>query len=212
VPEGVYRRLLLEKIAKIVGLLPEDLQRQWDAADARDASGQPTPSVDRSPALPQRASTQRPTTHAQGSAGRGSLVRQAIACLLSFPPIAQEVTQQERDQLNASQEPGVALLCELLDNLRAQPARVPGQVIERWRGRPGGEALEKLLRSEQILGEAGAATIELKATLRKLAERALQKRLETLELKSVSSRLEPEELKEFQLLMSKLGARAARGA
>ena len=85
-------------------------------------------------------------------------------------------------------------------------------MIERWRGRPGGEALEKLLRSEQILGEAGAATIELKATLRKLADRALKKRLETLELKSVSSRLEPEELKELQLLMSKLGARDARGA
>jgi DNA primase len=211
VPEGVYRRLLLEKVAKIVLLSPEDLQREWDAADARAASRQPAAPTARSPDPLQRASAQRFPAHAQGSAGRGSLVRQAIARLLAFPPIAQEVTPEEREGLNSSQEPGVGLLCELLDNLRAQPARVPGQVIERWRDRPGGEALEKLLQSEQILGEAAAAATELKATLRRLAERALQRRLEALELKSVSSRLEPEELKEFQLLMSKLVARDARG-
>jgi len=208
VPEGVYRRLLLEKVAKIVLLSPQDLQREWDAADTRT---EPTAAAARSLDPLQRASTQRFPAHAQSSAGRGSLVRQAIARLLAFPPIAQEVTQEEREGLNSAQEPGVALLCELLDNLRAQPARVPGQVIERWRDRPGGEALEKLLQSEQILGEAAAAATELKATLRKLAERALQRRLEALELKSVSGRLEPDELKEFQLLMSKLATRDARG-
>jgi DNA primase len=209
VPEGVYRRLLLQKLAKIVLLSPEDLQRQWDAAaDTRGPSGQPAPPAPHSPTVPQR-----PPAHGQtqSSAGRGSLVRQAIARLLAFPAIAQDVTQEERQGLNSSQEPGVGLLCELLDNLSAQPARVSGQVIERWRDRPGGEALEKLLQSEQILGEAAAAATELKATLRKLAERALQRRLEALELKSVSSRLEPEELKEFQDLMSKLGMRSARG-
>ncbi len=211
VPEGVYQRLLLDKVAKIVGMTPEVLQREWDAADARAASGQPAPSAARSPQPLQRGSPQRSAARAQSSAGRGSLVRQAIARLITFPPIAQEVTLEEREALNGSQEPGVALLCELLDNLRAQPARVPGQVIERWRDRPGGEALEKLLQSEQILGEAAAAATELKATLRRLAQRALQRRLEALELKSVSSRLEPDELKEFQILMSKLVAAGARG-
>ena len=211
-PEGVYRRLLLEKVAKIVLLSPEDLQREWAAGDTHGAaSGQSAPSAADSRGPLQRASTQRLPGHAQTSAGRGSLVRQAIARLLAFPPIAQEVTPEEREGLNSLQEPGVGLLCELLDNLRAQPARVSGQVIERWRDRPGGEALEKLLQSEQILGEVAAAATELKATLRKLAERALQRRLEALELKSVSSRLEPEEMKEFQLLMSKLVARDARG-
>ncbi|MFI4884126.1 MAG: DNA primase [Steroidobacterales bacterium] len=196
VPEGVYRRLLLEKIAKIVLLSPENLQREWDASSAP----------------PQGTSAPGSAPRAPGSAGRGSVVRQAIACLLSFPSIAQEVTAAERDGLSSCEEPGVTLLRELLDNLRAQPARVPGQVIERWRDRPGGEALQKLLQSEQILGGAAAATAELKGTLRKLAERTLQKRLEALELKSISSRLDAEELMEFQSLMSKLVARDARGA
>jgi len=196
-PEGVYRRLLLEKVAKIVLLSPEKLQREWDVADSHSV----TPL--------ERTSTPAFSGRTQSSAGRGSLVRQAIARLLTFPPIAQEITPEERDGLNSSQEPGLGLLCELLDNLRMQPARVPGQVIERWQGRPGGEALEKLLQSEQILGDAAAAAIELKATLRRLAERALQKRLEALELKSISSRLEPDELLEFQSLMSKLKAHGA---
>ncbi|MGH7997789.1 MAG: toprim domain-containing protein, partial [Opitutaceae bacterium] len=189
VPEGVYRRLLLEKVAKIVGMTAEDLQRQWDGGP----------------------SAQRSAANTRNSAGRGSLVRQAIARLLSFPAIALEVTQEEREGLNSSGEQGVGLLCELLDNLRAQPARVPGQVIERWRDRPGGEALEKLLQTEQILGDASAAAVELRATLRKLADRALRSRLEALELKSVSSRLDAEERKEFQSLMSQWAAREARG-
>ena len=210
VPEGVFRRLLLQKVAKIVLLSPEDLQREWDAADARAPSGQSVPLGTRSSEPLQRASAQTSPAHVQTSAGRGSLVRQAIARLLAFPPIAQEVAQEERDGLNSSEEPGIGLLCELLDNLRAQPARVPGQVIERWRNRPGGEALEKLLQSEQILGDAVAASSELKAALRRLAVRSLERRLEALELKSVSGRLEPEELKEFQSLMSKLASRDVR--
>ncbi|MGH8169776.1 MAG: DNA primase [Steroidobacteraceae bacterium] len=210
VPPGVYHRLLLERVAKIVGMTAVDLQREWDAADARAASGA-SPAA-RFPDPLQRAFAQKSPAQAQSSAGRGSLVRQAIARLLAFPPIAQEVTPEEREGLSSSQEPGVGLLCELLDNLRAQPARVSGQIIERWRDRPGGEALEKLLQSEQILGEAPAAAAEFRATLRKLAVRALQRRVEALELKSVSSRLDPEELKEFQSLMSKLALFGTRGA
>ena len=210
-PEGVYRRLLLEKVAKIVLLSPENLQREWERADARAGSGQQTPSVTRSSLPLQRTSSETLPARTQRSAGRRSLVRQAIAGLLSFPPIAQEITQSERDGLNSSQEPGVGLLCDLLDNLRAQPAHVPGQVIERWRDRPGGEALEKLLQKEQILGEIGAAAIEFRATLRKLAEQALRSRVEALELKSISSHLEPEELQELQLLMSKRVARDTGG-
>ncbi|HEX8755059.1 MAG TPA: DNA primase, partial [Steroidobacteraceae bacterium] len=212
VPEGVYRRLLLEKIAKIVGMTPEGLQREWDAADTRAASGPSASPAGRFPDPPQHTPAQRSPAYARSSAGRGSLVRQAIACLLAFPPIAQEVTREERDGLGSCQEPGAKLLCELLDNLRAQPAQVPGQVIERWRDRPEAEALQKLLQSEQILGEASAATAELRGTLRKLAERALQRRLEALEIKSISSPLDPEELQEFQSLMSKLVARDGRGA
>jgi DNA primase len=203
VPEGVYRRLLLEKVAKVVLLSPENLQREWDAAEARAAVGPPSTSG----ASHQRTSMLAFPAHTQLSAGRGTLVRQAIARLLSFPAIAQEVSEEERAGLNSSQEPGAGLLCELIDNLRAQPASIPSQVIERWRDRPGGEALERLLQSEQILGDAAAATVELRATLRKLAERALQKRLEALEIKSISSRLEPDELREFQALMAKLVAR-----
>ena len=86
--------------------------------------------------------------------GRGSLVRQAIVRLLHYPAIATEVTLAERTGLDASEEPGIALLRELLDNLREQPAQIPAQVIERWAGREGGESLQKLLEREEVITDA----------------------------------------------------------
>src|SRR5262249_58441984 len=105
------------------------------------------------------------------SAGRGSLVRQAVLQLVSYPVIALEVGPEERAALDASEEPGIELLRELIDNLRAQPAQNSAQVIERWAGRPGGQSLEKLLQREHIVADAVAAAGELHAALRKLAGR-----------------------------------------
>ena len=103
---------------------------------------------DTAPARPARA------RRAARSGGRGSLVRQAIARLLHYPAIASEVTAAERAGLEACEEPGVALLRELLDNLREQPAQIPAQVIQRWAGREGGDALQKLLEHEEVITDA----------------------------------------------------------
>jgi len=103
------------------------------------------------------------------------------------------------------------LLRELIDNLRAQPAQNSAQVIERWSGKPGGDSLEKLLQREQIVADAVAAAGELRAALGKLADLVVARRLEALEEKSRSTRLEPEELLEFQRLMLHRVPRDARG-
>src|SRR5437667_420350 len=76
------------------------------------------------------------------------LVREAIVRLLRYPAIAGEVSPDERAGLEASEEAGMGLLRELLDNLREQPAQIPAQVIERWTGREGAEWLQKLLERE----------------------------------------------------------------
>jgi hypothetical protein len=145
------------------------------------------------------------------SGGRGSLVRQAVLRLVSYPPIALEVSDAERAALDACEEPGIELLRELIDNLRTHPAQNSAQVIERWSGRPGGDSLEKLLQREQIVADAVAATGELRAALGKLADLVVARRLEALEEKSRSTRLEPEELLEFQRLMLHRVPRDARG-
>jgi len=102
-------------------------------------------------------------------------------------------------------------LRELIDNLRAHPAQNAAQVIERWSGKPGGASLEKLLQREQIVADAVAAAGELRAALGKLADLVVDRRLEALEEKSRSTRLEPEELLEFQRLMLHRVPRDARG-
>jgi DNA primase len=202
VPAGVYRELLLERLAQVVGLSAARLEELWSAAAPGGAAPAPAPPGTKRPA-PRRA--------AGGGGGRGTLVRQAIVRLLHYPAIATEVTPAERAGLAASDEAGVGLLCELLDNLREHPAQIPAQVIQRWEGREGAEALQKLLEREEVITPAPAAAGELRAALVKLADQAARGRLEALEAKSRAGDLSASEIEEFQGLISKLSAREARG-
>jgi DNA primase len=199
VPEGVYRELLLERLAQVVGLSAQRLQELWTGARATAAPAAAAAPVARTARAPAR------------SAGRGTLVRQAIVRLLHHPAIAVEVSAAERAGLDASDEAGVALLRELLDNLREHPAQIPAQVIQRWAGREGGDALQKLLEREEVIPSAGAAAGELRAALVKLADQAASRRLEQLEAKSRSAPLAADEIEEFQRLIGQLRHREARG-
>jgi len=199
VPEGVYRELLLERLAQVVGLPPQRLQELWTSGGNLTPAGA-------APAAPAR----RRPARARG-AGRGSLVRQAIVRLLHYPAIAGEVSLAERAGLDVSEEPGIGLLRDLLDNLREQPAQISAQVIERWSGRAGGEALQKLLEREEVITDAAAAAGELRGALVKLADLAAGRRLEALETKSRAGSLAQHELEEFQTLIEKLGRRDAHG-
>src|SRR4029077_7392635 len=114
--------------------------------------------------------------------------------------------------LDASAGGGGVLRRELLDNLREQPAQIPAQVIERWTGREGADALQKLLEREEVITEAAAAAGELRAALGKIADRAAGRRLEALEAKSRTGSLAPNELEEFQRLITKLSHRDAPGS
>jgi len=197
VPAGVYRELLLERLAQVVGLSAPRLEELW--TQGRTAAAATTVPRPVRPAAAIR------------DGGRGSLVRQAIVRLLHHPAIALEVTAAERAGLDASDEAGVALLRELLDNLRAQPAEMPAQVVQRWTGREGGESLQKLLAREEVITGGAAAAGELRAALVKLADQATGRRLEALEAKSRAGNLAANEIEEFQRLIDKLSHREARG-
>jgi DNA primase len=203
VPEGVYRELLLERLAAVVGLGARRLEELW----AAEHGAPPAASREAAPAARVRSGVR-----ARGDAGRGSLVRQAIVRLVHFPAIALEVSPSERAGLDEADEPGVDLLRSLLDELRERPAQLPAQVVQRWADREGGESLQKLLEREAVITDAGAAAGELRAALVKLADQAAGRRLEALEAKSRTGNLAPDEIKEFQRLMMKLTRKEARGA
>ncbi|HSY06953.1 MAG TPA: DNA primase [Steroidobacteraceae bacterium] len=192
---GLYRELVLERIAATIKLSAARLQQLWGEASRTSQ-----------PPAPQRAAPR-----AAISAGRGSLVRQAIVRLLQFPATAARVTVQERADLDRLHEPGIELLRELIDDLKRNPAKVSAQVIERWADKPERESLEKLLQKEEVITNAAAAGSELRAALIKLAELADTQRLQELEIKSRTATLDRSELQEFQRLTTHHPAGKASG-
>ena len=184
VPPGVYHELLLGRVAETIKLPPGRLAELWNAgakSPPNQAESAPAPRPAASRLQPGRAHT---------SAGRGSLVRQAVDRLLRFPAIAGSVTQEERAGLEHVEEAGIDLLRELLDNLRAQPAQSSGQVIQRWADRPEQESLVKLLQKDDVITDAATAAAELRATLLKLAELVDTRRFEALNAKVSQSGME----------------------
>jgi DNA primase len=192
---GLYRELVLERIAATIKISSARLQELWGQAGR----------------APQTPAPARAATRAGMSAGRGSLVRQAIVRLLQFPATAARVTAKERADLDRLHEPGIELLRELIDDLKLAPAQISAQVIERWADKPERESLEKLLQKEDVITNVAAAGSELRAALVKLAELADTQRLQELELKSRSATLDNLELQEFQRLTTNQPATKAPG-
>jgi DNA primase len=197
-PGGVYRELVIERVAETIKLSAVRLRELWNPGVARAAQA----SAAAQSAAPPRARI---------SAGRGSLVRQAIVRLLQFPATAVRVSEQERAGLDRLQEPGIELLRALIDDLKRTPAQIPAQVIERWADKPERESLEKLLLKEEVITSAAAAGDELRAALVRLSELADTQRLEALELKSRTATLDDSELQEFQRLTTNQPATKASG-
>ena len=88
-------------------------------------------------------------------------------------------------------------------------ARGGREIVEQEDGRSTPD--EVLLQREQLMADAVAAAGELRAALGKLAQTVVARRLEALQEKSRSTRLEPEELQEFQRLMLHRMPRDERG-
>ncbi|MGH8261430.1 MAG: hypothetical protein ACREUG_17240, partial [Steroidobacteraceae bacterium] len=185
VPEGVYRRLLVERLAQAFGFqrTPEGVA---ELLGVRIGDSH-------------RISTGRPT-----GAGRGSLVRQAVRLLLHFPGAAARLRTETISGLEQVEEPGIGLLRQLLEELRAEPAETTAQVLERWRDRSDGTHLARLAAAEALVPDSGAAERELEQALRKLAEDARRHRLDRLLEKDRATGLSGEEKSEIQRLMKEL--------
>jgi DNA primase len=200
-PQGVYRELLLTRVAEAIKLPAGRLEELWTSG-AKPAANTSGASV----GAPRAPEPRRAPSRAPASAGRGSLVRQAVDLLLRFPVIARGVGSDERAGLERLEEPGVALLRELLENLTAEPAQSSAQVIERWADRPEQESLKKLLQREDVITDAAAAAGELKGALAGLKELADKRRFEALNARirdHGKDALNDDELAEFKRLIAR---------
>jgi DNA primase len=170
IPVGVYRELMLNRIAETIKLSPHRLEDLWKDGGA---------------ALSQTSATRpRPASqaHAGGrGAGRGSLVQQAVEILLNAPELAAQVSAQQHASLAALGQSNVDFLCELMTGLTAHPAQNAGQVLERFREHPYFKYLERLTTRETLISDRVALAKQLTGTLdRLIAEELHRQRFESL--------------------------------
>jgi DNA primase len=187
---GVYRELVLDRVAAAIGLAAERL-RQWLAVPEA-ASASAARLVETSAARTTRAPV-RPV-------GRGSLVTQAITLLLHFPAAASAVSEQQRLELTRMNQPGVAALIALLEQLEASPPATMALTLERWRDRPEYRRLCELAASEPLVPDQAAASQELRQAVARMLDSELRRRLEVLIEKARARTLDESEKLELQAL------------
>jgi DNA primase len=150
VPAGPYHELLLDRLAQAIGVTAERFSTIVGPIETT-ATARQSP---QQPGATRRGQTAR-------SAGRGSLVRQAVQTLLHFPVTADRIPAQDAALLSNIDEPGVNILRELLQSLHSQPATNTAQLLERWRDHPAAERLARLASAEMITPDETAAGKEL---------------------------------------------------
>ncbi|HXS30805.1 MAG TPA: hypothetical protein VN755_08225, partial [Steroidobacteraceae bacterium] len=93
---------------------------------------------------------------------------------------AARISEAQREALAGLDEPGIDILCDLLDSLHMNPATSTGQLLERWRDHPAAERLNRLAAEQTIVPDAAAAGDELRTALQKLAQGADSAELDAL--------------------------------
>ncbi len=184
VPEGVYRELLLERLAQDVRMPAGRLAQLLGLEDGQAPA--PAPRGARRPS----------------SAGRRPLLTQAILLVLHYPAAARGITNFA--PLAALPVKGVEVLVELLQSARAEPDLTTARLVERWRDRPEGGRLAELAGAESLVTDAAAASRELRTAVDKLiAEHGPERRLDELIARSREQKLSSEEQQEFQALLKR---------
>ena len=207
VPDGVYRELLVERLAEAIRLPSARLRSLWETADAsspggggRGATGRDTP----------QGGGPRATAKTGQSAGRGNLMRQAVQGLVHHPHIATRLDPTHLAALETLQEPGADILRALIVDLRAQPITTTAQLLERWRDRPEAERLARLATAESLMAGEDAALRELQTALERMQREGGRRRLDSLLERERDGALSPLERQELQgLLAGQKGSRPA---
>ncbi|NHA14044.1 DNA primase [Thioalkalivibrio sp. XN279] len=186
VPEGVFRALLVRRIARAVGMDEAAYGRFVDAAAG---------------AAPQAPG--RPARQPRPVPGRSSLVRRAVALVVHFPAQAAQVKLPEG--LAGLERPGMDLLQALLADVG--PRMTTGGLLERWREHDAFPHLQKLATAEMVATEDVAAA-ELQDCLDRLEEERIRLRHEELFEISRAQPLNPEQRAELKTLDARLARRS----
>ncbi len=188
---GVYRELLIERIATDIGFSGERLRELLTAAPGPTAA----------PARGQPAAAGAAGRPAARRGGRGGLVTQAIQTVLHFPAAAAGVPERLRNAIARLDAPGTGVLSELLQQQLEHPAASVGQILERWRERPEQRRLAELAQAETLVADVEAARRELNDNLARLCEDQQRQRMDELIARAREGHVDEEEKLELQALI-----------
>jgi len=154
IPAGIYKELLIERLAESVGLPTGKL----DAILARDvpAAGRENAAIP----MRLRARSQRATS------GKPSIVRRAITLLLHHPEAAGKLPIERLAGVN---KPGTDLLRSLIETVQEEPNITTAGLLERWRTHEEGRHLGKLAAVELPTTDDFDAAAELGDCVTQLA-------------------------------------------
>ena len=188
VPEGIYRELLIERLAREVRMPAPRLAQLLALPDA-------------APAAAGGAGPLQRTVRAPVGGGRGSLVSQAIARAVQHPRAAAQIRNPEA--LRMSGDRGLDVLAELIETAQAEPGLSPAQIVERWRDRPEHERLEELAAWPLAeLDEAANARELAGAVTRLIAAAGPERRLDELIERAATVGLDDDEKRELRELQA----------
>jgi len=123
-PDGVFRHMMINKLAEISHVESEKLSTLIFSANASKISKQQV----------------KPKTF---NAGGPTPLRKLVRLLLEMPSLAQEVEVEEIRGLN---ERGIPFLIELIEIIRSKPHINCAGLLENWRETENGKLLEKLVK------------------------------------------------------------------
>jgi DNA primase len=193
---GPLQTLMIDELARLTRLRREDF-----AASTNNAA----PGNDDAPQQQrgQRDSGRGPSAVA---AGATRPVRRALQLLMERPDLADSVANTEL--LLTADVTGIPALVEALEFFHENPSANGGQLLEYWRGTSKATALEKLMREEVGLEDAGIEQ-EFADAMRHLTQKALDGRRRHLLAESQVRELARAELAELESLTRQLSGRRA---
>jgi DNA primase len=196
VAPGVYRDLLIDRLADSIKLSAARLNQLWfnevtdTAGNHLSAGPSSTPPGGRNPVA---------NRVARDGGGNKGLVTRAVKLVVHFPAVAARVSGALLSRLEMNDDPGSRFLFELLDQLQQDPASNTAVLLERWRERPE-VARMRALAGEEMLGlEEASAALDLIAAIERLALEPTMRRHDELMAKGDLTDDERIELKELNV-------------
>jgi DNA primase len=205
-PQGVFRQMMLQRLAELATLPADELSKLVD--EGADAQGR-TPG-ERPGRLPpvRQAQAQAPRRDRRASVRPRSLLHRALQMLLQEPALAAEV--EDLGLLRKAQGEWTAVLVEMLELLHEKPHLNYAALLEHWRGTTTERVLSRLPMDGELLPQEHLPA-EFRGAVRGLELEVLDQRLEAF-VAGHEGALSGEAAEEYRaLLRSRAELSRARG-